>query len=346
MTTKAKTQITQRKIFGMKRTNLEKAIIKFYQETKNAALLVEYAVAIMVRNSLVIGDFQLLFPEQIREIFLHAEPTRMLRKFCPFFELYFAPAEWEQVKARMFKHPKEFRKLEDELRPYKDYLYAQTTAIEELDGQQYKIISVFEDASGKLHTWNLGDADPNIAIEKADAMLKLLTTLTIFRKNDVRRFVKLEKSDIVNCTRKSLVKKEKIQDESDQDTADLAADDALAFLDDEDFLNDDNEKTDMIDMTDMKVQPTAVNTSIDENSNTTTNQLPGTSNTGTLTKEKTTSPTEKPAMALSAYEKMKINLKKPKSKKQEKKDHEQELYKKTPQGRKKKGESRKKRKKR
>lgn len=171
-------------------------------------------------------------------------------------------------------------------------------------------------------------------------MLKLFTTLTIFQKNDVRRFAKLEKSDIVNCTRKSLVKKEKVQDESAQDTADLAADDALAFLDNADFFNDDNEKTDI------KVQPTAVNTSIDENSNTTTNQLPGTSNTGTLTKEKTTSPTEKPAMALSAYEKMKINLKKPKSKKQEKKDHEQELCKKTPQGRKKKGESRKKRKKR
>lgn len=339
MTTTAKTQITQRKIFGMKRKNLEKSIIKFYQETKNAALLVEYAVAVMVRNSIVIGDFQLLFPEQIREIFLHAEPTKMLRKFCPFFELYFAPAEWEQVKARMFKNPKDFRKLEDALRPYKDYLYAKTTSIEELDGQQYKIISVFEDASGKLHTWSLGDADPNIATEKADAMLKLLTTLTIFQKNNVRRFVQLEKSDIVNCTRRSLVKKEKVQDESEQDTADLAADGALAFLDDDDFFNDNED-------TATKVQPITDVTRNNEKSYATAKQLPDTSDTGTLTKEKTMPTTEKPAMALSAHEKTRIDLRKPKSKKQEKKEREQELYKMTPQGRKKKGETRKKRKKR
>lgn len=207
--------LNQRQIFGMKRESLQKKVELFYQETQDAAAIIEYAIAVMIRNSLVIGDFSLLFTELIREIYLHTEPTDMLRRFCPLFEHYFDQSEWKQVKHRLFGNSKMYHKLNEILGFYKNYLQEKTTPLESLDGQQYKIISVFEDANSKLHTWNLGDADPKIATEKADAVLNLLTTLTIFRKAGVRRFVKVEKSDIVNCTRRALIAKKNEQEELD-----------------------------------------------------------------------------------------------------------------------------------
>ena len=77
--------LNQRQIFGMKRESLQKKVELFYQETQDAAAIIEYAIAVMIRNSLVVGDFSLLFTELIREIYLHTEPTDMLRRFCPLF---------------------------------------------------------------------------------------------------------------------------------------------------------------------------------------------------------------------------------------------------------------------
>lgn len=334
--------LSQRQIFGMKRESLQKKVENFYSGTQNAAAVVELAIAVMIRNSFVIGDFSLLFAELIHEIYFYGEPTDLLRRFCPFFENYFDHDEWKLVKARMFKNSKDYRKLNDNLRVYKNYLQEKTTPVEELDGQRYKLISVFEDANGKLHTWNLGDADPEIAIEKADALLRLLTTLTIFQKAGVRRFVKVEKSDIVNCTRKTLVQKEKVQKEdevseqisADTDMVNSSDDMSISVANEEGNVKQPLEKEPLRESLSKKTHETAPSSL--QNSNA----------TATMTEEQKNSTSRKPPMALSAYQKSKAVYKKPKSEKQKDREYKEELLKGTKYGKKNKHEARKKKKKR
>lgn len=334
--------LSQRQIFGMKRESLQKKVENFYSDTQNAAAVVEVAIAVMIRNSFVVGDFSLLFEELIHEIYLHTEATDLLRRFCPFFENYFAHDEWKLVKARMFKNSKDYRKLNDSLRVYKNYLQEKTTPVEKLDGQQYKLISVFEDANGKLHTWNLGDADPEIAIEKADALLRLLTTLTIFQKAGVRRFVKVEKSDIVNCTRKTLVQKEKVHKEdevseqlsADADMVNSSDDMSMSVANGEGNVKQPLEKEPLRESLSKKTHETAPSSL--QNSNA----------TATMIEEQSNSTSKKPSMALSAYQKSKAVYKKPKSEKQKDREYKEELLKGTKYGKKNKHEARKKKKKR
>jgi len=329
----------QRQIFGMKRESLQKKVQKFYSDTQNAAAVVEVAIAVMIRNSFVVGDFSLLFAELIHEIYLHTEPTDLLRRFCPFFENYFDHDEWKQVKARMFKHSKDYRKLNDSLCGYKKYLQEKTTPVEKLDGQQYKLISVFEDANGKLHTWNLGDADPEIAIEKADALLRLLTTLTIFQKAGVRRFVKVEKSDIVNCTRKALVQKEKVQEE-DEVSEQLSADTDAGSSGDDKSMSVANEEGNV--PPPMEKEP--LRGSLPKKTHKAPSSLQNSNATATMTEEQNNSTSRKPSMALSTYQKSKAVYKKPKSEKQKDREYKEELLKGTKYGKKKKHEARKKKK--
>lgn len=332
----------QRQIFGMKRESLQKKVQKFYSDTQNAAAVVEVAIAVMIRNSFVVGDFSLLFAELIYEIYLHTEATDLLRRFCPFFENYFDHDEWKLVKARMFKNSKDYRKLNDSLCGYKKYLQEKTTPVEKLDGQQYKLISVFEDANGKLHTWNLGDADPEIAIEKADALLRLLTTLTIFQKAGVRRFVKVEKSDIVNCTRKTLVQKEKVHKEdevseqlsADADMVNSSDDMSMSVANGEGNVTPPMEKETLRGSLPKKTHIAAPSSL--QNSNA----------TATMIEEQSNSTSKKPSMALSAYQKSKAVYKKPKSEKQKDREYKEELLKGTKYGKKNKHEARKKKKKR
>lgn len=49
---------------------------------------------------------------------------------------------------------------------------------------------------------------------KIDAVLELMSSLTIFEKEGIRRFVKLENSDIQNCTRHPKIRKGKVVEES------------------------------------------------------------------------------------------------------------------------------------
>lgn len=334
--------LSQRQIFGMKRESLQKKVENFYSDTQNAAAVVELAIAVMIRNSFVIGDFSLLFAELIHEIYFHVEPTDLLRRFCPFFENYFDHDEWKLVKARMFKNSKDYRKLNDSLRVYKKYLQEKTTPVEKLDGQQYKLISVFEDANGKLHTWNLGDADPEIAIEKADALLRSLTTLTIFQKAGVRRFVKVEKSDIVNCTRKTLVQKEKVQKE-DEVSEQISADTDMVNSSDDMSMSVANEERNV--KQPMEKEP--LRGSLPKKTHETApSSLQNSNATATMIEDQSNSTSKKPSMALSAYQKSKAVYKKPKSEKQKDREYKEELLKGTKYGKKNKHEARKKKKKR
>ena len=144
----------------------------------------------------------------------------MLRKFAPLFREFFdSGKEWEQVTRRLYKKTKEYHRYNNRVSDCKKYLFAKTTPIEELNGQQYKLVSTFEDAIGKIHTWSLRDADKNASAMKIDAVLELLSSLSIFEKDGVRRFVKLENSEIDNCTRHLKIRKGEIVEESAQTSA-------------------------------------------------------------------------------------------------------------------------------
>ncbi|MDT2663050.1 glycosyltransferase family 1 protein, partial [Enterococcus hulanensis] len=107
---------------------------------------------------------------------------------------------WETVTRRLYKNKNEYHRYNNRVSDNKKYLFSSTTPPEKMDGQ-YKIVSTFEDAVGKIHTWSLRDADSESSGMKIDAALELLSSLTIFEKDGIRRFVKLENSDIFNCTR-------------------------------------------------------------------------------------------------------------------------------------------------
>lgn len=212
MPTKPLTQIT---LFTMGRENLEKRILKTYTESSDADSVIQYVVAVLIRHCLCISDFSGMCNELIRDLFLTAEPTDVLRKFCPLFQNIFETGnEWDQVLRRVYKNTKEYHRYNNRLSESKKYLFGKTTPAEALSGQQFKLISTFEDAIGKTHTWSLRDADPYSSAMKIDAVLELLSSLTIFEKDDVRRFVKLENSEIHNCTRYAKIKKGEIVEET------------------------------------------------------------------------------------------------------------------------------------
>lgn len=205
--------VTQRTIFTMGREKLEQRILNVYADSSDADSVIQYLVAVMIRHCLCISDFSGICAELVQEIFLSAAPTDVLRKLCPLFRDSFSGKEWEQVTKRLYSNVKEYHRYNNRLSDCKKYLFAQTTPQEELDGQQYKLVSTFEDAVGKIHTWSLRDADKNASALKIDAVLELLSSLTIFEKDGIRRFVKLENSEIANCTRYIKIRKGKVMEE-------------------------------------------------------------------------------------------------------------------------------------
>lgn len=54
MTTKP---LNQRQLFQMKSDNLTKRVRSFYEETRDSSVVFEYMLAIVVRDSLVVGSF-------------------------------------------------------------------------------------------------------------------------------------------------------------------------------------------------------------------------------------------------------------------------------------------------
>jgi len=185
----------------MGRANLEKRLSKFYEDTSDADSTLQYLVAVLVRQCLCISDFSDFCGDLVREILLFAEPSDVLRKLAPLFRASFKSGkEWEAVTRRLYKNKNEYHRYNNRVSDNKKYLSSATTPAEKMDGQ-YKIVSTFEDAVGKIHTWSLRDADSESSGMKIDAALELLSSLTIFEKDGIRRFVKLENSDIFNCTR-------------------------------------------------------------------------------------------------------------------------------------------------
>ena len=345
--------LSQITLFTMGKTNLEKRILKAHTESPDADTTVQYLVAVLIRQCLCVSDFAGICNDLIREIFLFAEPTEVLRKFCPLFRDAFEnEKEWDQVLKRFYKNSKQIHRYNNRLGDSKRYLLEKTTPIEALEGQQYKILSTFEDAMGKVHTWSLRDADPNSSATKIDSVLELMSSLTIFEKDDVRRFVKLENSEIDNCTRDIKIRKGKIVEDTNP-VEELQPEVGLSPEADLDDLTEE-EKLEIVKLllpegivlTDTRMEELKEDVLANDLSNNAAEQpidaaapkaesISG--STASALKEPPKVEAKEPAaqkpMALSAEEKSPYaDYKKPKSKKQKQVESQAELFKKTPEG--------------
>ncbi|MDU5336124.1 hypothetical protein [Enterococcus sp.] len=191
----ANVKIGQRTLFGVKKENLMKRIRTFFEQTGNAAEVVEYLVAILLRNALCVGDFSLnLVVDLIHQIFLISEPNDTLRQHAIYFQKFFSEEQWQTVIARLFQSETAFREATKETCLYNELLMKRTQIVRENSEEQFKIVSVFMDASGKKHTWTLSNTkeipkEAEQEIAEVAELLKLMTTLTIFETPaGIRRF--------------------------------------------------------------------------------------------------------------------------------------------------------------
>lgn len=184
-------KLNQRQIFGMKKENLAKKNNQYYTETRDLASVLEYIVAILVRNALVTSDFSLFMNELVKELYLSAEPNEVLRRMSPYFQDYFTKREWDAVIKRLFKSKTNYFQNTKTARENHKHLTKPNTKKVPLDDRQVAIESVFQDANGKNHKWTLRDADPLKEKKDFEPILAILTTLSIFENNGVRRFVQL-----------------------------------------------------------------------------------------------------------------------------------------------------------
>lgn len=191
-----KTPLLPRHLFGMKRKTLEAKIISYFDYSQDVAAILQYLVVVMLRNSLVVGDFSFLCQELICDLFLVAEPSDTLRKYCGYFKDYFKnESDWETVIGRLFVDKEEYAHFAKEARSYKKLLDTPGKGSCKHPELALRIVSVFEDAEGKKHTLTIRDADETRTKTEVYRILEILTTVTIFSTNDgVRRFVRLVKA--------------------------------------------------------------------------------------------------------------------------------------------------------
>lgn len=184
-------QLTRRQLFTVKKKeNLEKKVYKFWDETGNVDLVIEYIIAIILRNALVVSDFSLPCQDLVRQLLFHAEPSETLKKFCPFLKDYVEESEWLTVIKRLFKTETNYYKATKKIRIYESYLKNKGTAEITEKYDSYTLISYFEDESGKKHVWKLRDVDPSKTLDETKRILGILTKMTIFKKGDIRQFAK------------------------------------------------------------------------------------------------------------------------------------------------------------
>ena len=181
-----------RQLFLMKRESLEKKIVTYYEQSGDADSVIEYLVAVMVRNALnLTGAFSFLCKDLLRDLFLTVEPTDTLRLFLPFFKEYFESKEWEGLIKQYFGSPSEYFSQTEMIRSFKNAFERQGGLDLYREGLVYDIRSRFEDAAGKRHLLTIRDVDPNKEETLVAEILEVLTLLSIFEVDGVRKFVAL-----------------------------------------------------------------------------------------------------------------------------------------------------------
>ncbi|MFQ7236390.1 MAG: hypothetical protein ACLRPU_16065 [Enterococcus hulanensis] len=183
-------KLGQRQLFLMKWENLEGRILKRFEQSKNVSEVIEYLVAVLVRSALCSRAISETLQALIRELFLTSEPSDTLRRYAPYFEKYCEKSEWKTIIKRLFRNEADYLACTKEAREYKEYLVKEGTLGIRQENHAYIVESFFEDMNGKRHKLTIREVDPNKAAPVVTKLLQILTTLTIFETNGVRKFVK------------------------------------------------------------------------------------------------------------------------------------------------------------
>ena len=183
-------KLGQRQLFLMKWENLEGRIIKRFEQSQNVSEVIEYLVAVLVRSALCSRAISETLQALIRELFLTSEPSDTLRRYAPYFEEYCEKSEWKTIIKRLFRNEADYLACTKEARGYKEYLTKEGTLDIRQENHAYIVESFFEDMNGKRHKLTIREVDPNKAAPVVTKLLQILTTLTIFETNGVRKFVK------------------------------------------------------------------------------------------------------------------------------------------------------------
>jgi len=191
--------LSQMQLFVTKRSALEQKIISYFEHSKNVSFVIQYAVAIMIKNALVLSDYSDFLKDLVRELFFTAEPNDVLRKNLPYFKPYFKSGEFDTVVHRLFSNKKAYLKFSEETRLTSKYLHAATQAPTEISKYNYYLVAVFKATNGKKHTWTLRDINPAMTTEEAGEqtykLLRLLTTLPLFEQDGGWKFTQYVKFD-------------------------------------------------------------------------------------------------------------------------------------------------------
>ncbi|MGG5370257.1 hypothetical protein [Enterococcus sp. AZ196] len=182
-------KLGSRQIFLMKKESLTKRVQDFYASTKNNERLIQFMVAILVRNSLSQGIITEQLKELIREVYLTAEPNDTMRRYSPFFKRCFSGSEWKGLIKKLFKNESNYFANTEEARFYNNYLENEGTLKNHREDLIYHVESVFEDAEGKKHKLTIPDTDPTKSEEQTVNILRTLSLLTVFENAGVRKFV-------------------------------------------------------------------------------------------------------------------------------------------------------------
>ena len=183
-------KLGQRQLFLMKWENLEGRILKRFEQSQNVSEVIEYLVAVLVRSALCSRAISETLKSLIRELFLTSEPSDTLRRYAPYFEEYCEKSEWKTIIKRLFRNETDYLACTKEARGYKAYLIKEGTLDIRQENHVYIVESFFGDMNGKRHKLTIREVDPNKAAPVVTKLLQILTTLTIFETNGVRKFVK------------------------------------------------------------------------------------------------------------------------------------------------------------
>ncbi|MDT2521746.1 hypothetical protein [Enterococcus raffinosus] len=225
--------LQERQLLQMNRDSLEKRIQQYYNETKNEDVVIEYGLVLLVRNAMVMDDYSFICKDLICKIFLEGKPNNTKRDFCLYFYDYFEYSEWEIVRNRLFKNRAEFSEWTRGIRPetkcfraaaaptydkFDEILsYATQNYPEEqraaafADKENYDFCykAYFADANGKKHMVTFKHADISKSGAELYILFEMLTKLTIFEKDGVRRFTEIMADDCNEVTIHSLIRSKK-----------------------------------------------------------------------------------------------------------------------------------------
>ncbi|MEO1771313.1 hypothetical protein [Candidatus Enterococcus ferrettii] len=194
--TNSTVKLQNRQLFSIKRKEtLDARFNQHYDENANALHIIQSAVIVLVRNFFSEHDFSNVAKNLVRSLFLTSDADlTSVRHLCIYFQPYFSQQEWQIVISRLFKNQQEFLQVTKQARAHIDTLGPVLHSKEQTTDKKRILKAVFEDETGKLHNWSLGNVVRPLTTQDRKAVLDILGEVTILQKDDgTRKFVRVVK---------------------------------------------------------------------------------------------------------------------------------------------------------